>query len=147
MNETIGLRLRAETEDDLQTLSAALQDSVFKIGEATYDAKARRFTALVNRFRWEAAGRKGPYQRVRAALSFDSVIAVKSAHVQRGDKEAVAALLDVGFDAEKEPPAGVLHLVLAGGGEIKLDVECIDALLIDIGPTWPTERKPFHGAR
>jgi hypothetical protein len=145
MNDAPGLRLRAETADDLQTFSAALQDSVFKIGDLRFDAKARRFSALVNRFRWEAAGRKGPYQRVRAALSIEGVLAVKTAHVQRGDRGAVAALLDLAFDAEKEPPAGVLRLVLAGGGEIRLDVECVDALLIDVGPAWPTARKPFHG--
>jgi len=145
MSDRPGLRLRAETAEDMQMLAAALQDSVFQIGDAHHDGKARRFTVLLNRFRWEAAGRKGPYERTRAALSIDGVTSVKSAHVNRADKAAVASLLDVLFEPEKEPPGGVLRLVLAGGGEIRLEVECVDALLLDLGPSWGTAHKPFHG--
>jgi hypothetical protein len=139
------LRLKADAPEDLPALSAALQDAVMKIGDASYDPKAKRFTALVNRFRWEKAGKKGPFERVRAALSFDSVSGVKSTHVQRADKEAVASILSLSFDGDKEPPSGILRVVLAGGGEIRLGVECVDAVLIDTGPAWPTPRKPFHG--
>src|SRR5215813_8116866 len=139
------LRLRAEGPEDLDALSAALQDAVLKIGDVSYDAKARRFTALINRFRWEKAGKKGPYERIRAGLSFESVSGVKSTHVQRTDKEAVASILSLAFDADKEPPSGALRVVLAGGGEIRLAVECIDAVLVDTGPVWKTPRKPFHG--
>jgi hypothetical protein len=139
------LRLRAEGPEDLNAFSAALQDAVLKVGDVSYDPKARRFTALINRFRWESAGKKGPFHRVRAALSFESVSGVKSAHIRRGDKEAVASILSLAFDADKEPPSGALRVVLAGGGEIRLAVECIDAVLVDTGPAWPTPRKPFHG--
>ncbi len=142
-----GLRLKAEGPDDLAFLSAALQDAVMKIGDASYDAKARRFTALVNRFRWEKAGKKGPFERIRAAVSFDDVNAVRSAHVQRSDKEAIASILSIAFDADKEPPSGQLRLLLSGGGEIRLDVGCIEGVLIDMGEPWPTPRKPYHGGR
>lgn len=140
-----GLRLKAEGPEDLQILSAALQDAVMKIGDVSYDAKARRFTAMVNRFRWEKAGKKGPYERIRAALSFDDVRGVKSTHVRRGDKDAVASILSLAFDPDKEPPSGKLRVVLSGGGEIRLDVECVDAVLLDMGDAWPTPRKPYHG--
>ncbi|HVY03462.1 MAG TPA: DUF2948 family protein, partial [Caulobacterales bacterium] len=51
------LRLRAEGPEDLNAFSAALQDAVLKVGDVSYDPKARRFTALINRFRWESAGK------------------------------------------------------------------------------------------
>jgi hypothetical protein len=48
------------------------------------------------------------------------------------------------FLPEPEPPGGVARIVLAGGGEIRLDLECVNALLIDLGAPWPTPRKPDH---
>ena len=139
------LRLKAEGPEDLDVISAALQDAVMQIGDATYDARARRFTALVNRFRWETARARGPYERIRSALSFEGVTGVKSAHVARVEKAAVASLLALSFDPDREPPGGALRLVLAGGGEIRLDIECVDGLLVDMGAPWPTPHKPFHG--
>jgi hypothetical protein len=38
----------------------------------------------------------------------------------------------------------MVSLLLAGGGEIVLEVECLDALLLDVGPAWPTPRRPDH---
>jgi hypothetical protein len=138
------LRLMAEDEADLDIIGAAVQDALLRIGETSFDKKARRFVVMMNRFRWEAAGEKGPYERVRAALSFDGVLAVKSRRVRQDSDEALASLLSVGFIPEEEPPGGVVRLLLAGGGEIAIDVECLDAVLIDTGPIWSTPRRPDH---
>jgi hypothetical protein len=138
------LRLMAEDEADLDIIGAAVQDALLRIGETSFDKKARRFVVMMNRFRWEAAGEKGPYERVRAALSFDGVLAVKSRRVRQDSDEALASLLSIGFIPEEEPPGGVVRLLLAGGGEIAIDVECLDAVLIDTGPIWSTPRRPDH---
>jgi hypothetical protein len=37
-----------------------------------------------------------------------------------------------------------VQVVLAGGGEIAVEVECLDALLMDIGAPWRTPRRPDH---
>ena len=118
-----------------------------RVGEISFDKKARRFTVMINRFRWETAGEKGPYERVRSALSFEGVLGVKSRRVRHDSDEALASLLSLGFIPEEEPPGGVVRLLLAGGGEIAVDVECLDAVLIDTGPTWPTPRRPDHEQR
>jgi hypothetical protein len=138
------LRLKAEDGEGLEVLSAALQDSVVKAGDITFSPKARRFTATVNRFRWERAGKRGPFERVRSALAFEGVRGVKSAKLNRTNKDAVASILSMIFEPEAEPPGGVARIVLAGGGEIRLDLECVDALLLDMGAPWPTPRKPDH---
>lgn len=138
------LRLMAEDMADLDIIGAAVQDALVRVGEISFDKKARRFTVMLNRFRWEAAGEKGPYERVRAALSFDGVLGVKSRRVRHDRDEALASLLSIGFIPEEEPPGGVVRLLLAGGGEIAIDVECLDAVLIDTGPSWPTPRRPDH---
>lgn len=138
------LKLMAEDTTDLEIIGAAVQDALVRVGDISLDKKARRFTVMINRFRWETAGDKGPYERIRAALSFDGVLGVKSRRVRQDTNEALGSLLSIGFIPEEEPPGGVVRLMLAGGGEIAIDVECLDAVLVDTGPTWATPRRPDH---
>jgi hypothetical protein len=135
------LRLAAEDAEDLRALSAALQDAVARIGDLAFDPKARSFTALVNRYRWEDQSRP---ERVRSALRLDGVLHVRARGVKLEAREAVANLLALEFQPAVEPPGGVLRLVLSGGGEIAAEVECIDASLIDLTPPWRAKGKPKH---
>ena len=138
------LKLLAADVADLEIISAAAQDALVHVSELSYDPKARRFTAMVSRFRWESAGEAGPFERVRAALSFESVLAVRTRKLRRDMPQALADILSLKFEAAEDPPGGVARLVLAGDGEIALDVECLDVTLADIGPVWPTPRRPDH---
>lgn len=138
------LKLMAEDAADLDIISAAAQDAVLRMGDVTIDRKQRRFAVLINRFRWETADEKQTFERVRAALSFEGVLGVKSRRVRPDTPESVASLLSIGFIPDEEPPGGIVRLMLAGGGEIALEVECLDALLLDLGQGWRTPRKPDH---
>jgi hypothetical protein len=139
-----GLKLLAEDAADLDILAAAAQDALVRVRDISFDKKARRFAAMINRFRWETANEKGPFERTRAALSFEGVLNAKSRNVRHESPDALAAILSVSFEADAEPPGGAVKLLLAGGGEIALEVECLDALLLDIGAPWPTQRRPDH---
>ncbi len=140
------LKLLAEDAGDLEVIAAAAQDGLVRVGELKFDAKARRFTLLMNRFRWENADEKAPFERIRAALSFESVLAVKSRNVRNEAPEALAAILSLAFKPAQEPPGGSVQILFAGGGEIALEVECIDAVLLDMGAPWRTPRRPDHEA-
>ena len=139
MSEVRPLRLLAEDEGDLGVISAALQDAVAKIGDISYEAKARRLTIALNRFRWEADGR----QRVRSALQLGGVLSLQSRKMRRDRREAVVELLAISFDAGVAP-GGTLTLSFAGGGDLRAEVECIDAVLADVSQPWPTPRAPTH---
>jgi hypothetical protein len=141
VDETRGLRLAAHDEEDLRALSAAAQDAVAHVGDLSYDPRSRVFTLMLNRYRWEAAERR---ERVRAALRIDAVLRAQTRGVSRDRRDAVVSLLAVTFTPDAEPPGGVLTLVLAGGGEIKLTVECIDATLIDVARPWRARGRPRH---
>ncbi|HWA00925.1 MAG TPA: DUF2948 family protein [Caulobacterales bacterium] len=134
----------AEDAADLDVLAAAAQDALVHVRELQYDKKARRFSAFLSRFRWEKANGGGPYERIRSALSFDGVLGVKSRRFRLDAPDALASLLSLEFTPAEEPPAGMVRLVFAGGGEIALDVECLDAVLADVGDPWPTPRRPDH---
>jgi Protein of unknown function (DUF2948) len=140
------LKLLAEDAGDLEIIAAAAQDGLVRVAELQFDPKARRFTLLMNRFRWESATEKAPFERIRAALSFESVLSVKSRRVRHDAPEALAAILSLAFAPAAEPPGGRVQILLAGGGEIALEVECIDAVLLDIGAPWRTPRRPDHEA-
>ena len=140
------LKLAAADAEDLEMLSARLQDAVGKLKDFVWLPKQRRFVAMLNRFRWEDA--KGAGTRVRAALRFDGVSKVQSSQVKRGASEAVVSLLTINFTPNAEgDPAGVIELVLAGGGTIRLTVECIDAELADQTGPWAARARPSHEDR
>lgn len=141
-----GLRLIAEDADDLGVLSAAAQDALLRVGDLRFDRKARRFSAMVSRFRWEKANgaREAAFERAAAVLAFEGVLGVKSRRVRLDAPDAVASLLSIQFDPAPEPPGGHVKLILAGDGEIALQVEVLDAVLFDSGAVWRTPRRPDH---
>ena len=136
------LRLRAEDAADLQVISAALQDAVLKVGDLQWEPAARRFTVAVNRFRWEMSDRL----RVRAALQFGSVLEAKSRRVRRDAPNAVLELLAVTWEGSgtEEDPSGTVTLAFAGGADIQLRVEALDAVLADVSAPWPARTRPRH---
>jgi hypothetical protein len=138
------LKLMAEDAADLDIIAAAAQDALVRVRDLSFDRKARRFTAQISRFRWEQAGERGPFERIRSALAFEGVLGVKSRKVRQDAEDALASILSVDFKPDEAPPGGVVRMMLAGGGEIALEVECLDAVLVDIGPSWPTPRRPDH---
>ena len=138
-----GLKLAAADAEDLEILSARLQDAAGKLKDFVWLPKQRRFVAALNRFRWEDGSRAGT--RVRAALRFDGVSKVQSSQVKQGAPDAVVSLLAIRFMPESAgDPAGVIELVLAGGGAIRLAVECIDAELTDLTRPWAARSRPDH---
>lgn len=141
MAEAAALRLLAEDEADLAVISAALQDAVAKVGDIAYEPRGRTLTLAVNRFRWEA----GVRQRVRSALQICGVLQVQARKIRRDRSDAVLELLSISFDAV-EAPGGVLTLNFAAGGELRVVVECVDAVLADVSQPWPTPRAPTHDA-
>lgn len=135
------LRLLAQDQDDLTVISAALQDAVARVGDVRFDAARRTLTLAVSRFRWEA-GTSAP-ERVRAVVQFGGVLAVRSRNLRRDAADAVVSILSVGFEAG-EVPGGVLSIILAGGGDVQADLECLDAALSDAGDPWPARATPDH---
>lgn len=139
------LKLLALDHDDLAIVSAHVQDGVFKVGDIDYSPKAHQLSIALNRFVWEkAGGKRKNYERRRSALSFKRVNGVRSLGFDLSKKDEVLSLLATRFVVDGEGPEGRIELVLAGGGMIALDVECIEVQLADTGGAWETSLKPKH---
>lgn len=148
MAEPTGLRLIAETADDLPVISAAVQDAVTKVRNIRYLAKKRRFSIELNRFRWEEdKGERKPHQRIRSLLAFDGVLGVKSNGVAKTDRELIISVLSLDWQPDNEPPGGTLTIQLSGDGEFQIHVEAIDVTLLDSEYIWPTKKRPDHERR
>lgn len=144
------LRLRAEDAEDLQVISALTQDAIFPITEMKWEASRRRFSLLINRFRWEdkakAELRGRAVERVQSVLAFDDVLKVSSQGVDRAQNDMVLSLLAVAFDPGEEG-AGRVTLTLAGDGAIALEVETVSTTLQDVTRPYiaPSGKAPDHG--
>lgn len=140
------LTLAAQDAEDLEIISARLQDAVAPLRDLAYLPKTRRFAALFNRFEWEKSLRRaGGDLRVRALLHFDDVLSVRSNKLKRGAPDAVVSLLAIRFTPKSaDDPAGVVELAFAGGGTIRLEVECLSAGLSDVGGEWAARGRPDH---
>ena len=140
------LTLGAEDAEDLEIISARLQDAVALVRDLVWLPKTRRFVAIFNRFKWESAEDGGRANlRVRSRLHFDGVLAVQSHKLRRDVPDAVVALLAIRFTPKgSDDPAGTIEMVFAGGGTIRIDVECIDAGLSDMSGDWAALGRPDH---
>jgi Protein of unknown function (DUF2948) len=146
-----GLRLVALDAVDLTIISANLQDAVGRVRDMAYVPKEKRFALLLNRFDWIKPGllasgpRPAAFERRRCALRFEHVRAARITGFVQRDKKRVLSLLTIGFEQTREgDPGGRITLLFAGGGAIRLDAECIEAELTDIGAGWRTAVKPEH---
>jgi hypothetical protein len=138
-----GLNLGAEDEEDLAILSAHLQDAVMRVGDLAYLKKSRRFAAFLNRYCWEGCPEGSVGERTRSGLHFDNVLKVQAMNVRQDDPDAIVELLALKYEPQGDG-AGIIDLLLAGGGRIRLEVEAIDAGLRDISEHWPARARPEH---
>ncbi len=142
MADAEALRLIALDAEDLAVISCNLQDAVVRVADIAFVPGQHRFALLASRFDWVTA-EAGRMERCRAGLHFDTVVKVASTGFDRTNREAVLNLLSVSF-AEGETPSGTIELTFSGGAAIRLDVECVDAQMRDLGPRWTARHKPGH---
>ncbi len=142
------LKLIALDAEDLNILSAHLQDAVLKVADMAYLPREKRFAAVLNRFDWAAAipagKRKARRQRRRTALRFERVGGARLLGIDMKARDRVLALLAMEFQSTTFP-AGEVTLHFAGGGAVRLEVECIEAELRDLDAVWATRSTPDHG--
>lgn len=135
------LKLIAFDSEDLKVLSAHLQDAVVRVGDLAYLPEDSRFALLARRFDWEWEGSE-PRRRL-TGLHFERVLRCRTRGFDRADPDASLNLLAVTFESP-EGPSGTATLVFAGGCEVELELECLEARMKDLGPVWACSGRPAH---
>ena len=138
------LKLVALDTDDMAVVSAHVQDSVVKVGDVMWRPAEKRLIVVLNRFDWESAQSPvPPFRRRRAALRFERVNGFKHRNIACSEKDAVLNLLAIEF-TPTDAPGGFVTLTFSGGAALRLEVECLEAELADLGPVWATAACPAH---
>jgi Protein of unknown function (DUF2948) len=121
------LKLIALDREGLGVISAHIQDTCVKRVDMTWLPKQRRFVVAGMRYDWVGA-KTGPEERVSSVLRFDRVLKVSHLGLKDNDPDA----------------AGVIFLAFADGGLVRLDVECVEVELRDMGHRVPAQACPGH---
>lgn len=153
------LKLRTEDAEDLDIISACLQDAIVPLGDMEYLPQEKRFLLIASRFRWETcaetaemptgapgapAGDAGfaagdrVYERVNCAVAFEGVETVRRRGMDPRDRSRMLELLGMRVDAT------AVTLEFAGHAALRLEGARITCRLGDLGDPWPAQSRPRH---
>jgi len=144
------LKLMAQSREDIEVISAVLQDAAVRVGDIAHLSDQHRFALVASRFCWESAGsdsrrkqRRGRGERVRTGLHFNGILKAQAQNIPMRDKRHVMELLAI--EAEETDDGGaVILLKFSGFASIRLAVECIEAYLKDLTDPWLALSRPEH---
>jgi hypothetical protein len=127
------LKLIALDEDDLTVISAHVQDARVQVSDIIWRQGEKRLVIGMSRLDWEQTleGETSP-RRLVSALRFDRVLACKCRKIELAAPEAVLDLIGIEF-YPAEPPSGCALLLFAEGRALRLDLECLECELTDLG--------------
>ena len=137
------LKLFARAAEDMDLISAHMQDAVLQTGDMAFLDDQRRVVLVMNRFCWELPESKS--LRVRSALQIGSIVSAQRRNIRTNQPNGVLSLLALRFESG-DPPSGTVSIIFSGGGEIRLAVEACEAILEDITEPWAATRRPTHDA-
>ena len=128
------LRLVALDPEDLSVISAHVQDAHVQAADIIWRQDEKRLVIGMNRLDWEQtlAGETSP-RRLVAALRFDRVLACKSRNIDLQSPRTALDLVGIEFHPG-DPPGGSALLLFDQGGALRLDLECLECELTDLGP-------------
>lgn len=130
-------RLIALDADDLAVISAHVQNASVRVGDVFWRQGERRLVVGMNRLDWDEALRPDPDcdcepRRLIAALRFDRVLSCQSRNIDLDAPETALDLLGIEFHPG-DAPSGSAVLMFANGGALRLNVECLECELADLG--------------
>jgi len=127
------LKLIALDEDDLAVISAHIQDARVQTADIIWRQGEKRLVIGMNRLDWEQtlSGETTP-RRLIAALRFDRVLSCKSRkHRSRCARDRAGPRRYRVLPGRG--PGGSAILLFAHDGALRLDVECLECELTDLG--------------
>ena len=141
------LQLIARTVEDLQVVSAYLQDSIASVTDIANLKKSKIFLMQLNRFMWEDV-EKGLFRknkRIRTILKFENVLKVLSKNINQLKKDKFLDFLAI--ETNMMPDNNFeMKIIFAGDSAIRVISEVIEVTLDDQGEAWDTKNKPKHKA-
>ena len=145
VKERVNLKLLGKNQEDLKIISAYLQDSIVIVKDIVFLKQNRSCVMLVNRFMWEDV-EKGVFRknkRIRCALKFEEVFAVKSQNINQKNKNKILECLAIKCSSSFDETYNI-KIYFSGGGTITMISDGIDIVLDDLGKPWNVKYVPIH---
>lgn len=130
------LKLRAKDEEDVQVVSAILQDAIAPLSDMTYNPDAKNFIMVVHRLRREA--KQQGLERVCCAVNVQGVVQTQSQGIDQTHQARILDLLAV------IPEKQSLTFIFAGNAQIRLQLQNWSMIIEDFGAPWPAQCAPCH---
>jgi hypothetical protein len=130
---TTHLKLIALDADDLAVISAQVQNAQVQTADILWRASENRLVIGLNRLDWEQClTGEIETRRLISALRFDRVLSCKSRNIDLATQEPLLELLGIEFHPS-DAPGGSVVLMFDNGSALRLDVECLECELADLG--------------
>jgi hypothetical protein len=137
------LKLLAKDSEDIQVVSAILQDAIAPVCDMMYNAADKNFIMVVHRLRREidsdqaSVGSCG-LDRICCAVNIRGVAKAQMQGIDLGSRAQILELLAV-MKEELE-----LVFLFAAGAKIRLQQEKGSMIVEDFGDPWPAQCAPCH---
>ena len=143
---TAELKLIALDADDLAVISAHVQDAQVQTADIVWRQGEKRLVVGMSRLDWEQtlAGEASPRRLIAACGSTGCCRANRAISIS-GRRRPRWSYWESSFIPVK-PPAGSAVLLFAQGGALRLDVECLECELTDLGADDLGTADPGEGA-
>src|ERR1700750_1679598 len=128
------LKMIALDADDLAVISTHVQDARVQTADIIWRQSEKRLVVGMSRLDWEQtlSGGTTP-RRLISALRFDRVLACKSRHIDLdAPPDTALELLGIEFHPGGAPGGSVV-LWFNEAGALRLDFECLECELADLG--------------
>ena len=139
------LKLVCKNQEDLNVISAYLQDSIVTSKDIKFLKKNRTFIMILNRFMWEDV-EKGIFReskRIRCAIKFEHILLVKSKRINQKNKNKPLGCLAI--KSEKLSSNNYdIKILFSGDSVISLVSEVLEVYMQDLGKAWNVKRIPVH---
>jgi hypothetical protein len=137
-DKTSALKLHAQSSDDIEMLSALLQDALIAGADMVFDKAENTFILVANRYCWELQD-AGQQMRCMCGVKFGTIGAVRTRGMT-ADKTQFYNLLAIEYDKAAQH----IMLVFSGGVGIQLEVSSIMIIVRDLAEPHPSFARPDH---
>jgi hypothetical protein len=137
-DKSSALKLHAQSSDDIEMLSALLQDALIAGADMVFDKAENTFMLVANRYCWELQD-AGQQMRCMCGVKFGTIGAVRTRGMT-ADKTQFYNLLAIEYDKAAQH----IMLVFSGGVGIQLEVSSIMIIVRDLAEPHPSFARPDH---
>ena len=144
-DEQTNLKLIGKNQEDLKVISAYSQDSIVNVKDMVFLKENRTFVMIANRYMWEDV-EKGVFRqnrRIRCAIKFEEVLAVKSKNINQKNKNKPLECLAIACNLITDNNYDI-NFFFSGDSVITLVSEAIEVVMHDLGKPWNVKHVPIH---